>query len=379
MLFTTPQLAWDETAVIEEIDRLRENFGYAVRTPPRWYGLLRRNIFARNVRASNTIEGHNVTLDDAVAAVESEEPFEAKGVDWAAVVGYRQAMTYVLQLAKRQTLVYSSETLRALHYMMLSYDLGKLPGNWRAGPISIHDSERREVVYEGPDAELVSGLVEELVTWLNHEDELSPFVRAAMAHLNLVMIHPFSDGNGRMGRCLQSLVLARGSDRLDPNFVSIEDYLGENAREYYDALAAVGQERWNPKNDTRPWLRFCLTAHYRQAMSVRRRMRNLHRLWDALEQETDRRGLPERTTLALVEAAQGFRVRNAIYRKAVEISGQLASRDLTALVRMGLLEMKGGGRGAHYVASPAVSEIAARLREPRKVEDPFELVRESRN
>jgi len=61
-----------------------------------------------------------------------------------------------------------------------------------------------------------------------------------MAHLNLTMIHPFSDGNGRMARCLQSLVLARGG-KLSPEFLSIEEYLGRNTPSYYQVLSAVAQ------------------------------------------------------------------------------------------------------------------------------------------
>ena len=226
------------------IDELRENLGYVVSTPPRWYGLLRRSIHARNIRASNTIEGHNVSLEDAIAAVESEGPIDAKDKDWRAVVGYQNAMTYVLQLAKRPRFRYSTETLCALQYMMMHFDLSKHPGNLRPGPISVHDSEKREVVYEGPDSEMVPGLLEELMDALNGADQSQALTGAAMAHLNLVMIHPFSDGNGRMGRCLQSLVLARHFSDTDPNFISMESYLGKNTREYYDALSVVGRGHW---------------------------------------------------------------------------------------------------------------------------------------
>ena len=92
---------------------------------------------------------------------------------------------------------------------MISYDLAKHPGRWRPGPIFVRNEQTGERVYEGPDNDLVPGLIAELVDGLN-EEVSSPFiVRAAMSHLNLVMIHPFSDGNGRMARCMQTLVLAR--------------------------------------------------------------------------------------------------------------------------------------------------------------------------
>ena len=93
-----------------------------------------------------------------------------------------------------------------------------------------------------------------------------------MAHLNLVMIHPFKDGNGRMARALQTLVLAREAI-LAPEFSSIEEYLGRNTPAYFDVLGQVGGGKWQPERDARPWVRFVLTAHYRQALILERRPR----------------------------------------------------------------------------------------------------------
>src|SRR6516164_8478986 len=84
----------------------------------------------------------------------------------------------------------------------------------------------------GPDHALVPALMAELVSSLNVKSNLPSVLGAAMAHLNLVMIHPFSDGNGRMGRALQTMVLARDGI-LDPRFLSIEEYLGRNTLDYY--------------------------------------------------------------------------------------------------------------------------------------------------
>ncbi len=73
---------------------------YALLSPSRWEGVLRRNTFARGIRGSNSIEGYVVTVEDAMAAAEGEEPMEAQSETWFAVTGYRNAMTYVLQLCK---------------------------------------------------------------------------------------------------------------------------------------------------------------------------------------------------------------------------------------------------------------------------------------
>ena len=373
MIFQTPELTVKEEEVVLRIEELKRTLGYSVSvTSKRWQGLLRRITFARAVRGSNSIEGYDVALDDAIAAAEGEEPLDPKTEAWAAVTGYQSAMTYVLQLADDPHFGYSADLVRGLHFMMMQYKLTKNPGRWRPGPIFVRDDEREEVVYEGPDAELVPGLVQELLDFLNRPPQDMPVVvKAAMAHLNLVMIHPFSDGNGRMARCLQTLVLARGGVLASP-FSSIEEYLGRNTLAYYDVLAEVGGGSWHPERDARPWIRFCLTAHYRQATTLLLRSKELARLWDTLEHEAIRRGLPERTVLALAEAAAGLRIRNATYRPIAEISDQVASRDLKSLVEHGLLVAKGERRGRYYVASEVLQAIHAKTREPRKVEDPFE-------
>ncbi|MEX2263632.1 MAG: Fic family protein [Bryobacteraceae bacterium] len=332
--------------------------------------MLRRNTFARAIRGSNSIEGYDVTAEDAIAAVEGEAPLDAQSETWAAVTGYRNAMTFVLQLSRDPHFSYSEGFIRSLHFMMIHHDLSKHPGRWRPGPIFVRNEQTGERVYEGPDAEEVPALIHEMVADLN-QVETGPFmVRAAMSHLNLVMIHPFSDGNGRMARCLQTLVLAR-EGVIDPWFGSIEEYLGRNTQAYYDVLAMVGRGRWSPENDARPWLHFCLTAHYRQARTLLRRSKEMQRIWDELEEEIRRRNLPERVQFALSDATLGYKIRNATYRSVAEISETLASRDLKLLVDEGLLIPDGEKRGRSYVGSPILKSIREKTREPRKIDDPI--------
>jgi Fic family protein len=211
---------------------------------------------------------------------------------------------------------------------------------------------------------------------LGLEAEESPaIVRAAMAHLNFVMIHPFRDGNGRMARILQSLVLAH-EGILAPEFASIEEYLGRRTDDYYDVLAEVGGGRWQPTRDARPWVRFCLTAHFRQARTLSRRVRQAERLWLILDEEVRAAGLPDRTVLALFDAAQRFRVKNSIYMEHAELSEYAGGRDLKRLVDVGLLEPRGEKRGRFYVATArllAAAQPAWEIGRDWEREDPFAI------
>lgn len=371
MIFRSPELTEQELQVIARIDRVRDALRHQLPEQKRWVGLLRRVMLARAIRGSNSIEGYNVSLDEAVAAVAGEPPFDAEDDAWKAVVGYRDAMTYVLQLADDSHFVYDENLIRGLHFMMMGYALDKSPGRWRPGSVFVLDEASREIVYTGPDAMAVPDLVHELVEYLRAEDRIPPMVKAAMAHLNLVMIHPFRDGNGRMARCLQTLVLAREGIVASP-FVSIEEYLGANTEAYYAVLAEVGQGNWQPQRDARPWIRFVLTAHYQQAQTMVRRAEEAERRWALLTQEASRLKLPERSVPALFNASLRFRLRNADYREAAEVSDTIAGRDLGRLVEAGLLAARGERRGRLYVATPRLIALNDSIRAERKpVEDPF--------
>ncbi len=363
--------------IAEQHQRLRRLIG----APRRWRGLLRRVALARAIRGSNTIEGFTVSVDDAFAALDDEEPLDADALAWRAVRGYRDAMTYALELAKERDLALSLDTLKALHFLMQQYDLSKWPGRWRPDQVFVYDEDTEQTVYVGPDAEQVPDLMRELVDDVNHHDsDLPVLVRAAMAHLNLVMIHPFKDGNGRMARCLQTLLLTGGGLLPAPEFVSIEEYLGRNEHDYYRVLAEVGGGSWQPGRNTSPWIRFCLTAHYRQAWVVERRARLAAQEWMKAEELVDAAGLPSRCVEPLSFALAGRILRNATYRQLVpDISYNLASRDLNGLVKAGLLTPEGENRGRRYSASTVLIGHAAQVRLklfPKLLinNDPYELI-----
>ena len=370
MIFRAPTLLPSEMEVLEKIKAMRQTLKYSISSPGRWFGALRRATLARNIRHSNSIEGINVTRDDALAAVDNDEPLAAERTTWQATMGYRNAMTYALQLADDPHFSYGEGLIRSLHFMMIQHDLERKPGRYRPGVIYVRDERKQENVYEGPDAELVPKLMGELVTSLNEISDLPVMIRAAIGHLNLVMIHPFSDGNGRMARCLQTLILGR-EQIIEPPFCSIEEYLGRYTQEYYDVLAEVGKGAYHPENDCRPWIRFNLVAHFRQASWLLQRSRISERVWTEIEQLVNRKGIHERSIPTLFDAAFGYRIRRTHYLNSARVSEQVASRDLKVLVDHGLLIGAGETRGRIYTAAPPLAEIYFRNYESRSNADPF--------
>ncbi len=139
-------------------------------------------------------------------------------------------MTYIQTLHDVEDFSYSKGLLNALHWMLQGHRhaVRKPAGQWRRG--LVHAADARDpgiAAYTAPDAGAVPALMKELTDRLNTDNSTHPLVRAAMAHLHLVSIHPWADGNGRMSRSLQTLMIAR-EDVLAP--ASLSRHLTSRAR-----------------------------------------------------------------------------------------------------------------------------------------------------
>jgi Fic family protein len=375
MIYSVPALQDSDQAVLAEIEAMRRKLKIHLAEPRQWKGQLRRNLAARAIAASNSIEGYVASVEDVEDMMAGEPPVDAGELVIAEIGGYRQAISYIQRLGTAgPDFAYSKGLLNALHFMMQGHHPVKRPGWWRSGPVYVTSAdEPGTVAYTAPDANEVPGLTEELVRWLNEGDLDKPaLVRAAMAHVNLVSIHPWADGNGRMSRALQTLVLAR-EGILSPEFSSIEEWLGRarNTHRYYDQLVDLGAV-WEPWRDALPWVRFCLRAHHQQAQTVERRITITGAVWSRIEEELDRRQLPERMMYALYPVAMGHRTRRAVYQKDADLSEQQALRDIRDLVRAGWLEARGEAQARYYVAAEGFpADIRLIAATPSRVRDPY--------
>jgi Fic family protein len=370
-LFATPDPDLEDQQVIGEIHETRASLADYLRAPKRWNGLLRRTSTARAIQGSNTIEGYTVSDEDAVAAVDDEPPLIADEETWLEIIAYRRVLTYVLNVATEPGFVIDEAVLRSMHFMLLDHDLSKTPGRYRTSEIFVRDDKRGVNVYAGPEGDVVPELMRALSESLSNPASDDPLVRGAMAHLNLVMIHPFRDGNGRMARALQTMVLAQ-DQVVEPTFSSIEEWLGNNTQDYDDVLAATGHGAWNPHNDATLWVKFNLRAHHMQAQTMRRRFDEAEIQWRKIDELVADHRLNDRIGAALFDALIGLRVTRPSYVKLTELDVRTATRDLVNAANIGLLEARGERRGRHYVAGDPLRQIQAELRAERKpLDDPY--------
>lgn len=357
MLYQTPRLESIDLQVLERIDAMRDQLRHTVqRAPRKWTLDLRKSLTASAIAASNTIEGYRVDAKDVADLMDGVREVEASDEDKAETLAYQQVMTYIQSLHDAADFHYGKGLFNALHWMLQGHHHPLKPaGRWRRTAIRITaPGDELATDYEGPDQDLVPGLMSELVGWLNEGDlDAHVLIRAAMAHLNLVKVHPWSDGNGRMSRSLQTLLIARGGV-LAPEFSSIEEWLGMpgNTWEYYKVLRETGGPVWSPERDTLPWIRFNLLAYHQQTQRVQFRVDRSNDCWTQLAEAVGADGVTERQMTALHEVAMTGRVRRARYEKAEALNTQQATRDLQALTGAELLLAVGQTRGRHYVPGP---------------------------
>jgi Fic family protein len=238
-----------------------------------------------------------------------------------------------------------------LHFDACWFQRDKDPGLWRTGPIGVTGSDGT-LEYVGPDADAVVGLMGEVIASLakgERDDDLDAVVGAAMAHLNVTSVHPFRDGNGRISRIVQSLVLAR-EGLASPEFFSIEEYLGSHTQEYYAALRDTQGGSFQPERDATGWVTFCVEAHIAQARARLAQIEATAARWGHLEGLVAERNWPNRLVIALEQSLAG-RTDRSTYGAEADVSPATASADFRRLVDAGLVVQHGRGRNVGYVAA----------------------------
>ena len=350
-LFAIPPKSRDLESRLTKLDELRRylarNLGESAQP---WTGALRRLAAAEATVGSTSIEGYGTSVEAAFEILAGGHPAQASEETQRIIAAYGQAMDRVGALAEDPLFRWSLQAVLELHFLVCHPQPEARPGRLREGSVFVTRGPGREP-YRAPEAAAVPGLVNELATWLESGDvSRHPVVRAAMAHLNLVSIHPFRDGNGRLARVVQSLVLAK-EGLLRPEFVSIEPYLGRHTREYYGVLEEVQGAAFDPSRDVSSWVEFCIDAHVAEATERAQWVRVAYARHDFCTRLAADHGYPERLVAALDQALLGLPVTNADYRRASDIASPTAVQDLQRLRRDGWLDQQGGGRSVRYVAA----------------------------
>lgn len=222
-----------------------------------------------------------------------------------------------------------------------------LVGGWRRGPVQVVSGRMdKEIVhFEGPSAERVEGEMEQFLDWFNNEKTIDLVLKAALSHLWFLTIHPFEDGNGRIGRAIADLMLAR-SENTSRRFYSLSAQIQIDRKGYYDILEKTQKGNLDV-TDWVEWFFKCLGRAIEKAHSTLEILLNKGRYLESIEQTS----LNERQKKIIHLLLEGFegKLTTSKWAKISKCSQDTAYRDILDLLKRGILVKNAeGGRSTSY-------------------------------
>ena len=223
-------------------------------------------------------------------------------------------------------------------------------GVWRtaeSGPMQVVSGPigQESVYFEAPHANKLHDEMTKFLTWFNQEPTGDSVIKAAIAHLWFVTIHPFEDGNGRIGRAIADMALAR-SDNSAQRFYSMSTRIEKERKEYYDQLETVQKSDL----DITPWLNWFLSCLGRAIDTARNTIAHvLHKakLWEHINQHP----IQDRQRKVINLLIDGFEgnLTTSKYARLAKCSQDTALRDIRELMQWTILTQNlGGGRSTSY-------------------------------
>lgn len=281
---------------------------------------LRRQNRIRTIKDTLAIEGNTLTIDQVTAILEGRRVLGPKNE----VIEVQNAMKLYSEL--NQFNPRSERDFKKVHRLLME-DLLPSAGKYRAGGVGVLKGSI--VSHIAPPARLVPKLIQDLFNYLKKEKKLHPLVVASIAHYEIEFIHPFEDGNGRMGRFWQSLLLTRYHPVFE--YLPIESVIRDKQADYYEKL-----EKSDKSGSLNPFILFSLDV-------IRAALEDFSKDYRSKPQDQN-----ERLKIAKAHFASKKFSRSEYLKLFKTISTATASRDLASGVDQEKLHKQGDRRNTVY-------------------------------
>ncbi|PIP53167.1 hypothetical protein COX08_02485 [Candidatus Beckwithbacteria bacterium CG23_combo_of_CG06-09_8_20_14_all_34_8] len=331
---------------------------------PAWEKTFQEEAVIRTVHYGTHLEGNDLTLGQAKIVydhvdkennifkspkvIADETGVVARDRDIQEIINYRKVMEYVDSLSEstQKSTRYKELEIKYMHQLCVDKILdSEKSGHYRTAKVVVKDAATGEVSFRPPNPIEVPFQIEHFLEWINSplSKDIHPVIRAGISHYELVRIHPFVDGNGRVARAFATLVLFREGYDIKRLF-SLEEYYDRNPIEYYQALQSVAIT-----SDLTSWLEYFVFGLAQELDRIREKVRKLSmdaRMLNKLGQQialTDR----QIKLLEFMREHEQMIMKDA-QRLLPMISEDTILRELKGLIDKRLIEKIGKTKGSYY-------------------------------
>lgn len=307
-----------------------------------------------DVVKSSAIEGENLNPEEVRSSIARR-----LGIDIAGLIPASRDVEGIVEMMLDSTQKFSQPLTRErlFDWHAALFPTGRsgmqkiTVADWRTietGPMQVVSGPvgKEKVHFEAPAAERLEKEMQTFLAWFDNSDDIDPVIKAGIAHLWFVTIHPFDDGNGRIARAIADMALAR-ADGTRERFYSLSAQIETERKHYYNQLEK--QQRATP--DLTDWLSWFLDCLGRAVAKAETTLGNVlfkARLWDSINQ----RPVNERQRLIinrmLEDGFEGF-MNTSKYARLAKCSNDTALRDIQELKARGVfIQNPGRGRSTSY-------------------------------
>ena len=301
---------------------------------------LQKSAEAVSAYASTSIEGNPLPLTD-VKAILKNKPENIRDSE-REVLNYNEILKEINQQLSRGRIPITTNLIlqihkKVTHKLLPSYQSGKL----RADPVFVNDPRARKTIYWPPDAKDVPSLIGELIHFIeSNKNKFDPLILAGLFHKQMVIIHPFMDGNGRATRLLTKILLA--DMRLNTfNLFSFENYYNQNVTRYFELVGVRGNYYdIAAKTDFTPWLEYFTGGIIDELLRVEKILPQA-----GFNPQTELR--PYHNKVIEFIERKGF-ITDRDYASLVDRARQTRRLDFNKLIELGLIIRQGKGKNTYY-------------------------------
>ncbi|KKQ41542.1 MAG: hypothetical protein A3H17_00710 [Candidatus Levybacteria bacterium RIFCSPLOWO2_12_FULL_37_14] len=309
----------------------------------------RKDALIRTVHYGTHIEGNELNLDQAEKVLAGQDVV-ARDRDIQEVINYRKAIEFISEIRiKDEGLRINEETIRKLHKITVNKILpSEKCGEYRKTQVVVKNNQTGQVSFRPPEASTIPSQIKDLLVFIesSRNQDIHPVLKSGIVHYELVRIHPFLDGNGRVARALSTLILfLEGYDIR--KFFSLEEYFDSKASEYYDALQSVEKTG----GDLTKWLEYFTEGLAIELSKIKEKVERISVDGKLRERLGGKPLLLTERQLGIIEYIQkvGFLQNQAFEELFPMVSEDTILNELKVLLQTGIIKKQGVTKGAKYV------------------------------